>query len=333
MSLPLSVLDQSPVVSGASPRDAIAATLALARQADALGYRRYWFAEHHSMRGLADASPELLIARLTAETRSIRLGTGGIMLPHYSSFKVAETFRLLDALAPGRIDLGIGRAPGGTGLVSAALESRDVATFPDQIAETLGFIDGATPAASPFAPLVAMPSGPTSPEPWLLGSSEYGALLAAQLGLPYAFAHFIGGDAPGIVRAYRDRYNPSVRFPQPHAMLAVAAIVAPTDSEAQALALPLSLWRLRLFRGEPGPVPSLEEAQAYAWTPLERHEAARSRRVVAGSGLTVRSHIERLAQEHAADEAMIVTITPDYASRERSYALLAESFAMERRAA
>ncbi len=234
------------------------------------------------MRGLADASPEVLLARLTAETTTIRLGTGGIMLPHYSSFKVAESFRMLEALAPGRIDLGVGRAPGGTRLVSAALESRDAATFPDQIADTLGFLDETTPAASPFAPLVAMPSGPTSPELWLLGSSEYGALLAAELGLPYAFAHFIGGDAPQIVRAYRERYRRSARFPRPYAMLALAAIVAPTDAEAEALALPVSLWRMRLFRGMPGPVPSLAEAQAYPWTPLERHEAARARRVIAG---------------------------------------------------
>lgn len=333
MSLPLSVLDQSPVVAGASPRDAVAATISLARRADALGYRRYWLAEHHAMRGLADASPEVLLARLSAETQTIRLGTGGIMLPHYSAFKVAESFRMLEALAPGRIDLGVGRAPGGMGLVSAALESRDVAAFPDQIADILGFLDETTPAASPFAPLVAMPSGPTSPELWLLGSSEYGALLAAERGLPYAFAHFIGGDAPEIVRAYRERYRPSARFPRPYAMVALAAIVAPTDAEAEALALPVSLWRMRLFRGMPGPVPSLAEAQAYPWTPLERHEVARARRVVAGAPQTVRRHIERLAAEHGADEAMIVTITPDYASRERSYALLADAFALERRAA
>jgi len=178
-----------------------------------------------------------------------------------------------------------------------------------------------------------MPSGPTSPELWLLGSSEYGALLAAERGLPYAFAHFIGGDAPEIVRAYRKLYRPSARFPRPYAMLALAAIVASTDAEAEALTLPVSLWRMRLFRGITGPVPSLAEAEAHPWTPLERHEAARARRVIAGSPRTARQRIEGLAAEHGADEAMIVTITPDYASRERSYALLADAFALERRAA
>ena len=333
MSLPLSILDQSPVVADAQPADAVAATISLARRADQLGYRRYWLAEHHAMRGLADASPEVLLARLTAETRRIRLGTGGIMLPHYSALKVAESFRMLEALAPGRIDLGIGRAPGGSGLVSVALGSRDVASFPDQLAETLEFLDDATPAGSAFAPLVAVPSGTTSPEVWMLGSSEYGALLAAERGLPYAFAHFIGGNAPELVHAYRARYRPSARYPQPRAMLALGAIVAPTDEEAEALALPVALWRMRLFRGLPGPIPSLREAHEYPWTPLERHELARARRTVAGSPQSARRQIERIAAEHGADEAMIVTITPDYASRERSYALLADAFALERRAA
>jgi luciferase family oxidoreductase group 1 len=333
MAFSLSILDQSPVVAGASPRDAVLATLALARRADALGYHRYWLAEHHAMRGLADAAPETLLARLTGETARIRLGTGGIMLPHYAAFKVAESFRMLEALAPGRIDLGIGRAPGGTGLVSAALESRDVATFPQQLVETMDFLDGTTPAASPFASLTAMPSGSTSPEFWLLGSSEYGARLAGKMGLPYAFAHFIGGDGRGIVRDYRASFRPSARAAQPYAMVALAAIVAPTDEEAEELALPLALWRTRIHRGISSPIPSLDEARAYPWTPLEREETRRDRRVVTGSPATARARIESLVAEHAADEAMIVTIAPDYASRLRSYELLADAFAIGRRAA
>lgn len=328
MPLPLSVLDQSPILSGETPADAVAATIALARHAERLGYSRYWLAEHHAMGGLADASPEVLLARLTAETSTIRLGSGGIMLPHYPPFKVAEAFRMLEALAPGRIDLGIGRAPGGTGLVNAALESRDVSTFPDQIRETIDFLEGSMPAHSPFARLAAMPSGTTSPEVWLLGSSEYGALLAAELGLPYTFAQFIGGEAPSLVRAYRERYRPSARYPQPRAMLALSAIVAPTDAEAEALALPIALWRMRLLRGRSGPVPSLAEAEAYPWTPLERREVALTRRVIAGSPGTVRERIEETARVHGADEVMVVTIVPDTASRMRSYALLAAEFAL-----
>jgi luciferase family oxidoreductase group 1 len=328
MSLPLSILDQSPVLAGRTPGDAVAATIALARHAERLGYARYWLAEHHAMSGLGDASPEVLLARLTGETERIRLGSGGIMLPHYAAFKVAESFRMLEALAPGRIDLGIGRAPGGAGLVSAALASRDVASFPEQILETIGFLDGDIPANHPFASLTAMPSGATSPDVWLLGSSEYGAMLAAKLGLPYTFANFIGGEAPELVREYRRRFRPSARAAAPRAMLALAAIVAPTDGEAERLALPLALWRMRVLRGQPGPVPSLAEAEAHPFTPLERHEIERTRRVIAGSPATVRSRIENLVDAHGADEAMIVTIVPDEATRLRSYELLADAFAL-----
>ncbi|GAC1541478.1 MAG: LLM class flavin-dependent oxidoreductase [Vulcanimicrobiaceae bacterium] len=329
MSFTLSVLDQSPIVHGASPADAIAATIALARRAEELGYYRYWLAEHHAMTGFADAAPEVLLARLTAATVRIRLGTGGIMLPHYSAFKVAESFRMLEALAPGRIDLGIGRAPGGTGLVSAALESRDVSTFPEQLLETIGYLDRTTPADSPFAPLTAMPSGTTSPAVWLLGSSAYGAALASDVGLPYAYAHFIGGDAPQLTAAYRRRFRPSVRNTQQRVAIALAALVAPTDAEAATLALPLALWRMRLLRGSAGPIPTLEEAQSYAWTPLEQHEIARTQRMIAGSPETVRRRIETIVEEHAADEVIVVTIAPDYASRLRSYELLASAFELE----
>jgi luciferase family oxidoreductase group 1 len=328
MSFALSILDQSPIVAGAAPGDAVAATLTLARRAEALGYHRYWLAEHHAMRGLADATPEVLLARLTAETTRIRLGTGGIMLPHYRAFKVAEAFRMLEALAPGRIDLGLGRAPGGTGLVSAALQSGDPAEFPSQVAELVDFLDGTTPADSPFAPLTAMPSGRTSPEVWLLGSSDYGALLAAQMGLPYTLAHFIAGDAPEVTQAYRQRFRPSARYPQPHVMIAAAVIVAPTDEEAEALTWPVALRRMRLFRGISTPVPSQAESDAYPWTPRERDEVRRTRRVIAGSPATVARKLAALVAAHGADEAMIVTITAEYALRLRSYELLADAFAL-----
>lgn len=332
MSFALNVLDQSPIVAGATPRDAILATIALARRSEELGYRRFWLAEHHSMSGLADASPELLLARLSAETSRIRLGTGGVMLPHYSALKVAESFRMLEALAPGRIDLGIGRAPGGTGLVSTALGSRDVATFPQQVADVIDFLDGTTPQSNPFASLTATPGGRTSPDVWLLGSSEYGALLAAQMGLPYTLAHFIAGDAPHVTRAYREGFTPSARAPEPRVIVAVAAIVAPTDARAEELSWPVALWRMRLFRGISTPVPSLEETARYPWTPLERYEVERTRRVIAGSPATVRAKIEALVDAHAADEVMIVTITPDYASRMQSYELLADAFALRQAA-
>lgn len=328
MTFPIGILDQSPVVAGATPREAILATIELARVADRLGYARYWLAEHHAMQGLADASPEILLARLSAETERIRLGTGGVMLPHYSAFKVAESFRMLDALAPGRIDLGVGRAPGGVGLVNAALDSRDPREFPAQIAQAIGFLEESMPAAHPFARLHAMPAGATAPELWVLGSSDYGALLAADMGLPYAYAHFIGGDEPSITRAYRSRFRATTRMPAPRCIVTVAAIVAPTDREAEDLALPLRLWRSRIVRGQGGPIPSLAEARAYPWSPQERNDAERGRRLLCGSPATVRAALEALVTDHEADEAMIVTIAPDYASRMRSYELLAEAFAL-----
>lgn len=328
MPFAISVLDQSPVLSGETPADAVATTIALCRHAERLGYKRYWLAEHHAMRGLADASPEVLLGRLTAETSTIRLGSGGIMLPHYTALKVAETFRMLEALAPGRIDLGLGRAPGGSGLVSAALESRDPALFPRQIQETMAFLREAIPDDHPFATVPAMPAGDTAPDVWLLGSSEYGATLAAHLGLPYTFAHFISGDAPGVLQSYRDGFRPSAHATRPHAMLAMTVVVAPTDEEAEALALPVGLWRMRLLRGSIGPIPTLAETDAYPWTPLERYEVKRARQVVVGSPATVRARIEALAEAHGADEVMIVTIVPDNASRFRSYELLAEAFSL-----
>jgi len=244
------------------------------------------------------------------------------MLPHYSAFKVAETFRMLDALAPGRIDLGVGRAPGGTQLVAQALESRDAARFPQQIADVLAYVNAGERRA-----LVAQPGGTTAPDLWVLGSSDYGALLAAQFGLPYTFAQFIGGDYPSVTRAYRDRFVPSAQRDQPYVMVAVAAMVAETDAEAERLALPALLSRLRRLRGVVAPLPSLAEAEAYPWTPLERDEVARSRNMIVGSPATVRAKIDAVVASYAADEIMVVTIAPDDAARTRSYALLAEAFA------
>jgi luciferase family oxidoreductase group 1 len=327
MSLTLSILDQSPIVSGCTPRDAVNATIELASAAERLGYARFWLSEHHAMSGLADASPEILLARLSASTSTIRLGTGGIMLPHYSAFKVAENFRMLEALAPGRIDIGLGRAPGGTRLVSHALESRDASNFPRQVIDVIGWLRGTLPAAHPFASLVAMPSGEGAPMPWILGSSEEGALLAADLGLPYVYAHFISGDGPGITQAYRRRFRATSLGSEPRVMIATTAIVAPTDEEARELALPLALWRARILRGISSPIPTVEETRAHAWEPGELESAHRSRRVTVGDPLAVRGRLETLAEAHGADEAMIVTIVPDYALRLRSYELLAEAFA------
>jgi luciferase family oxidoreductase group 1 len=329
MALALGILDQSPVLAGAAPRDAVHETIALAREAERLGYNRYWLAEHHAMRGLADPAPEILLARIAAETSRMRVGTGGVLLPHYSALKVAEQFRMLEALAPGRIDLGIGRAPGGSQRVSMALESRDVRDFPAQVRDLCDYLDGTMPEEHPFAKLTAMPSGETSPEVWLLGSSDYSASLAAQFGLPFAFAHFISGDAEPVTRMYRRHFRPSSRLSEPRVILCVAAIAAPTPEEAEELAATIDLWRLRIRNGVDLPVPSLDEARAYPYTPSDRDEITYNRRrLTLGAPNAVRERIETLSARHEADEAMILTITPDYASRTRSYALLADAFAL-----
>lgn len=331
MALALGILDQSPVLAGARPSEAVWQTIALAREAERLGYHRYWLAEHHAMRGLADPAPEILLARIAAETSRIRVGTGGVLLPHYAAFKVAEQFRMLDALAPGRIDLGIGRAPGGTQRVSTALESTQIERFPRQVSDVVGFLDRTLPEDHQFAKLIAMPSGDTSPEVWLLGSSDYSASLAAELGLPFAFAHFISGDAEAVTRMYRRHFKPSSREAEPRLLIAVAALAAETPEEAEELAATIDLWRLRIRHGVDLPVPSRDEALAYPYTPYEREEVAYNRRRLAlGAPRSVREQIETIAHAHQAAEAMVLTITPDYASRTRSYALLAEAFALDR---
>lgn len=297
------------------------ATIALAREADRLGFARYWLAEHHAMRGLADPVPEILVARLTAETRRMRIGTGGVLLPHQAAFKVAEQFRMLDALAPGRIDLGIGRAPGGTWRVAQALESRDVRGFPVQVRHLTACLDGATEP-------VAMPRGETTPEMWLLGSSDYSAALAAELGLPFCFAHFISGDAPEITRRYRRDFRPSSRAAEPRVMLCVSAIAAATPEEAETRAATVDLWRLRIRRGIDLPVPSLADARAFPYTEHDRDEIVHNRRrLILGSATGVLQRLDERVAMHEADEAMILTITPDYESRLESYRLLAEHIA------
>ncbi|MGZ3508447.1 MAG: LLM class flavin-dependent oxidoreductase [Vulcanimicrobiaceae bacterium] len=333
MPLPIGILDQSPILTGASARDAVFATIELAKAAERLGYHRYWLAEHHATRGLADAAPEILVARIAAETAHIRVGTGGVLLPHYSALKVAEQFRMLEALTPGRIDLGIGRAPGGSRHVACALDSREIRRFPEQVHDVVDFLNGTLPRDHPFASLVAMPSGETVPEVWLLGSSDYSGALAAEMGLPFAFAHFISGDATQIARAYRRHFQPSMCGVQPRMILAAAAIVAETPEEAEELAGAVDLWRLRISRGIDLPLPTRDEVNSYPFTPFDRAEIEFNRhRLIVGTPHNIRMQIESVARAHSADEIMIVTITPDYQSRLRSYELLAQTFALRQAA-
>jgi luciferase family oxidoreductase group 1 len=332
----LSVLDQSPIISGHTPAQAIAETIALAQAAEALGYSRYWLAEHHSTQALADPCPEILVGRVAAATSTIRVGTGGVLLPYYSALKVAEQFRMLEALFPGRIDLGIGRAPGSDQRTAIAVGGGRYPTaeeFPQQVVDLVGFLDRTLPGDHPFARVTAQPAGDTSPEVWLLGSSDYSGALAAHLGLRFSFAHFIsahGGEA--VMRAYRERYRPSAREPKPQALLTVFAVCAPTDAEADRLAGAIDLRRLRMEQGINLPVPSQAEVDAHVYSSPERAVVARNRaRTLIGSPQKLRDEMLHLAEVFSADELMILTITGDYATRTRSYELIAGAFGLEPR--
>jgi len=334
--LALSILDQSPIISGHSAAEAIAATIDLAIAAERLGYKRYWLAEHHGLLGLADPCPEILLTRIAAVTSRLRVGTGGIMLPYYSAFKVAEVFRMLEALFPGRIDLGVGRAPGGDMRTANAMSGgryRGAIEFADQVQDVIGYLSGELPNDHPFRDVVVQPApGETAgtPEFWMLGSSDYGAALAAAIGARFTFAHFItadGGDA--VSRAYRTHFRPSAQLRQPWSMVAVFVLCAETDDEAERLAASIDVRRLQMDAGINGPIPTLAEAEA---TPLSDADRARiqhhRRRAIIGAPQRVRSGLLAIRDRYEADELMIVTITGDYGSRLRSYELVADAFGL-----
>ena len=330
----LGVLDQSPIRSGGTPTEAIQETLILAEHADRLGYARYWLAEHHSSGGLAGAAPEVLMGQVAARTSRIRVGSGGVMLSHYSPLKVAENFRVLQALFPGRIDLGIGRAPGSDQRTARALRHGPGAVplehFPQQLADLIGFLHDELPEGHPYGGVRAMPAGPSAPPIWILGSSSDGAALAAHFGTAFSYAHFInavgGVDA---TRFYRESFRPSVRLDAPQASVAVFALCAETEAEAERLARCRDLFIVRLYTGRFGPFPSVEEAEAYQYSPPERAIVAEARRrTVAGTPEQVKARLEALAAEYDVDELVIVTITHDFKARLRSYELLAEAFGL-----
>ncbi len=327
----LSVLDQSPVLSGLGAKRAVDETLALAKQVEALGYERYWLAEHHAIAALADPCPEILLARLTAETSRMRIGTGGVLLPYYSAFRVAEAFRMLEALAPGRIDLGIGRAPGGDARTAQAVgggRMPDADRFPEQVWELVHHLDGSLPAEHPFKRVRVQPEVEGAPQVWLLGSSGYSGALAAELGVAFAFAHFInprGGDS--VSRSYRESFKPG-RDAAPRVIVCTFAICAPTDEEAERLSAPIDLRRLHMALNIDAPVPGAEEAERHVYSEEEhRYVLSQREKAVIGGPQKCRREIEAMAERYGADEVMVLTITGDYTSRLRSYELLAEAFA------
>jgi len=332
----LSVLDLSPIPSGSTASDALRNTLDLARHAEALGLRRYWLAEHHNAGGLACPAPEIMIGQVAATTKSIRVGAGGIMLPNHTALKVAETFRVLHALFPGRIDLGLGRAPGTDPRTAAALRrsraALDVDDFPEQLAELIRYLDDDEPPRTGFSGTIrAIPTNVPSPELWLLGSSEAGgALIAAQNGLGFAFAHHINpDDAVRVLRRYREAFVPSSRRREPWAILALAIICAESDAAAQRLALSGELAMVRFLQGiRDRPLPSVEEALAHRY---DAHEEAlrrgRGSHVIVGGVATVRERLGALIEASGADEVMVLTHVHEQAARKRSYELVLEALA------
>ena len=320
----LGVLDQSPISEGCGVGDALRNSIDLARLVDELGYTRYWLAEHHGAASLACASPEAIIGPVAAATTNLRVGSGGVMLPHYSPLKVAETFNMLNGLYAGRIDLGIGRAPGTTGRISQLLQrDRRVPPqddFPEQVAELRAWLANERTEA---------PIRFESPELWLLGSSDQSGMWAAEWGLPYAFADFINPGGAPFAESYRRRFVPSKTLPAPRQIVAVSAICAETDEEALRLSASVRMMLLKLFRGGTIPVPAVEKALEFLQSEgMPFQVLPVGRRLITGSPAKVRRALEAVAAEYGADEVLIVTITYDHAARRRSYELIAREFAL-----
>jgi luciferase family oxidoreductase group 1 len=330
--LPLSVLDLSFVTTGAPPSAALRNTLDLAQFADRLGYSRYWVAEHHNLPSVASPAPEIMIGQIAAVTERIRIGSGGVMLPNHPPLMVAERFKLLEALYPGRIDLGIGRAPGTDQVTAFALRQRDVGQgrddFLERLQELIFWDTGAFPQDHPFRKVQAMPSDAPLPPIWILGSSEYGAQLAASMGVGFAFAHhFASFDAATAMRNYRDRFDGGGVREKPYAILGVAVVCADTDAEAERIAASLDFNWLRREYGEYRPLPSPEEALAYPYTDADRERIRRNRaRLFVGSPATVRERLSALVEATQTDELMVTSAIYGHEARKRSYELVMDAF-------
>jgi luciferase family oxidoreductase group 1 len=331
--IPLSVLDLSPVVTGASGAVSLRNSLDLAQLADRLGYRRYWVAEHHNLPSVASSAPEIMIGQIAAVTKHMRIGSGGVMLPNHAPLMVAERFKVLEALFPGRIDLGLGRAPGTDPVTSFALRRRqdNADDFLERFQELILFERRGFPQGHPFSTVYAMPKDIALPPIWLLGSSGYSAQLAAMVGMGFAFAHhFSDHDAVGPMLGYREQFQPSPTLEHPHAILGCAVVCADSDPEAERLATTVDLNWVRRARGEYLPLASPEEAAAYPYSPVDRERIkARRQRLFVGAPATVRERLEPLIAATKADELMITTMIHDHAARRRSYELLAEAFGLQ----
>ncbi|MCM3630708.1 LLM class flavin-dependent oxidoreductase [Paenibacillus glycanilyticus] len=331
----LGILDQSHINEGQTAATTLADTTRLAQEADKLGYGRYWISEHHAGKMLSFSSPEILIAHLAAATSRIRVGSGGIMLPHYSAYKVAENFKLLEALHPGRIDVGLGRAPGGMPMATRALQENkfvDINKYPQQIMDLIGYLREKMSEGHPFAGLHAAPSIEQIPEVWLLGSSYESARIAAQLGTSYAFAQFFGTQGgETAMKHYLENFEPSVINDKAHSMIAVLAICADTQEEANELALSTDLFFLLLENGvDQLSFPSVQTAYDYPYTEsdLYRINRARERRII-GTPEQVKAGILKMAEQYQADEVLVMSSIHNFDARVKSYRLIAEAFGLQ----
>ena len=331
--VPLSVLDLSPVAAGSSGAAALRNSLDLAKLADRLGYTRYWVAEHHNLPSIASSAPEIMIGQIAAATERIRVGSGGVMLGNHAPLMVAERFKVLEALFPGRIDLGIGRAPGTDPVTSYALRRRQDGgdDFLERFQELVLFERRGFPAGHPYNAVYAMPKDVALPPIWLLGSSGYSAQLAAMVGMGFSFAHhFSDADAVAPMLGYRAQFKPSAALARPHAILACAAVCADSEQEADRLAATIDLNWVRRARGEYLPLASPEEALAYPYSPADRERIrARRARLFVGMPATVRERLVPLIEATQADELMLTTMIYDHAARRRSYELLAQAFGIK----
>jgi luciferase family oxidoreductase group 1 len=324
--VPFSVLDLAPVAEGSSAAQALANSLDLAQHVEALGYGRFWVAEHHNMPGIASSAPAVLLAHLAAGTSTLRVGSGGVMLPNHAPLVIAEQFGTLEALHPGRIDLGLGRAPGTDGYTAAALrrtvDPRIAEDFPGQLAELIAYFDGRVEH------ITATPGEGNRPDVWLLGSSGYSAQLAGMLGLPFSFArHFSARNTLPALALYREHFQPSARLQQPYALVCTSIVCADDDAEAERIVASSRLAILNLRRGRPGRTPTPAEALAHSYTSeetavVDEHMAG----YIIGNQATVKAGIEELLEETAADELMISTSAFDHADRRRSYELVAQLY-------
>ncbi len=330
LNVPLSVLELSPVARGGTPRDALMGTIELAKHVEALGYNRFWLAEHHNMPGIASSAPAVLIGHVAAATSTMRVGSGGVMLPNHPPLVVAEQFGMLEALHPGRIDLGLGRAPGTDQVTASALRRSAKALsdddFPQQLGELLAFFDGNWPEGHPYDAITAVPGEGYRPPVWLLGSSGYSAQVAGLLGMPFAFAHhFSSQNTLPALKLYRDVFRPSAELAEPYSMIAANILAADTDEHARYLAGPGGLSFLRLRSGRPGPFPTNEEAASYPYSAQERAfvDNRMSEQIIGGPE-SVRQQIDELLATTQVNELMITTMTYDSADRWHSFDLVSQ---------